>query len=360
MTIRLIPAVLSGGSGTRLWPLSTDATPKQFHALGAQRTMIQETVSRFVDSDDEIEVLPPILICNARHEDHVCGQMAEIGMAPAAVVLEPFGRNSAPAAAMAARLAERIDPTALVILMSADHLIPDTAGFRETVRLSAPAARDHIVTFGVRPTYPETGFGYIEAGEPIDGPVRQVARFAEKPDPATAEAYVAGGRHLWNAGIFLFSPAVLLEEMRRLAPEVLTGADRALDLGRREGATIYPDEAAFAACPSISLDYAVMEKTDRAAVAPLGVDWADVGSWGELWRLGPRDAQNNFLRGDAILIDTEDTLVWSGGKTVGVIGVRDLIIVQTEDAVIVLPKSRAQDVKLLVEQLKARALKVGG
>jgi mannose-1-phosphate guanylyltransferase/mannose-6-phosphate isomerase len=238
--------------------------------------------------------------------------------------------------------------------MAADHLIPDPAGFRQAVARSAKAAEDHIVVFGVDPTSPNTGYGYIEVGDPIDGQVRQVARFAEKPDLATAEAYVAGGRHLWNAGIFLFSPAVLLAEMERLAPEVLHAVDAALAAAGRDGAVIRLDETAFAACPSISIDYAVMEKTSRAAVTPIGVEWADVGSWSELWRQGPLDSRNNFAHGDAHLIDADDSLVWAGSRTVCVIGVQDLIVVETADAVIVLPKSRAQDVKLLVEQVRAR------
>jgi mannose-1-phosphate guanylyltransferase/mannose-6-phosphate isomerase len=210
MTVRLLPAVLSGGSGTRLWPLSTDAAPKQLHALTSGRTLLQDTLRRFVATPSAIEVLPPILVCSERHLDVVSEQMLEIAVHPSAIVLEPVGRNSAPAAVAVARLAQQIDPDALVILMAADHHIADSAGFSEAVARAFGAAREHIVTFGVAPTGPETGYGYIEGGEQIDGPVRKVARFAEKPDLATAKAYVAGGRHLWNAGIFLFSPRILL------------------------------------------------------------------------------------------------------------------------------------------------------
>src|SRR6185437_1678565 len=227
--------------------------------------------------------------------------------------------------------------------------IADSAGFSEAVARAFGAAREHIVTFGVAPTGPETGYGYIEGGEQIDGPVRKVARFAEKPDLATAKAYVAGGRHLWNAGIFLFSPRILLAEMERFEPEVVAAVDLALARASRAGPAIALDAEAFGKCPSISIDYAVMEKTDRAAVTPIGVPWADVGSWSELWRLGPRDHQGNFLKGDALAIDAEDTLVWAGSRTVGVIGVKDLVVVETEEAVLVLPRDRAQDVKLLVE-----------
>lgn len=354
MPVRLIPAVLSGGSGTRLWPLSTDAAPKQFHALVSGRTMLQETLNRFIAGPRTIEVLEPILICSERHRETVSEQLRELAVRPSAVVLEPMGRNSAPAAVAAARLALESDPDALVILMAADHHIADSAGFGEAVARAYETAREHIVTFGVAPTSPETGYGYIEAGETLDGPVRKVVRFAEKPDLATAETYVAGGRHLWNAGIFLFSPKVLLAEMERFEPEVVAAVDLALAQGRRAGATITLHAEAFGRCPSISLDYAVMEKTDRAAVTPIGVPWADIGSWSELWRLGPHDGQGNMLKGDALAIDSEDTLVWAGSRTVGVIGVKDLVVVETDTAVLVLPRERAQDVKLLVEQIKAR------
>jgi mannose-1-phosphate guanylyltransferase/mannose-6-phosphate isomerase len=354
MTVRLLPAILSGGSGTRLWPLSTEAEPKQFHALCSDLTMLQDTMRRLAGSSADLDVLPPILICSHRHRAAVSEQMREIDMHPAAIVLEPMGRNSAPAAVAAARLAHEVDPGALVVLMAADHHIADSAGFGEAVARACETAREHIVTFGVAPTRPETGYGYIEGGEPIDGPVRKVVRFAEKPDLATAQAYVADGRHLWNAGIFLFSPRVLLAEMERFAPEVVAATDLALARAQRDGATIALDADAFGRCPSISIDYAVMEKTDRAAVTPIGVDWADIGSWSELWRLGPRDGQGNFLKGDALVIDASDTLVWAGSRTVGVIGVKDLVVVETETAVLVLPRERAQDVKLLVEQIKAR------
>jgi mannose-1-phosphate guanylyltransferase/mannose-6-phosphate isomerase len=351
---KLMPAVMSGGSGTRLWPLSTDLKPKQFHALAGDRSLIQESVARLRGSM-VLDVADPILISNGGHAGILSDQMAAVGCSPAAVILEPFGRNTAAVGAVAALVAQALDPESLVLLMPADHVIADAEGFTATIAAAASAAQEFIVTFGVEPTSPETGYGYIESGDIIEGAVRRVARFAEKPDLKTAEAYLANGRHLWNAGIFLFSPKVLLAEMERLAPAVVKATRAALDAGRRDGVSIHLDETAFAACPSISIDYAVMEHTERAAVASIGVSWADVGSWSELWRLGPRVGANNFVHGDALLLDTCDCLVWSEGKTVGVIGVSDLIIVQTEDAVIVLPKSRAQDVKLLVGQVKARA-----
>jgi mannose-1-phosphate guanylyltransferase/mannose-6-phosphate isomerase len=350
---------MSGGSGTRLWPLSTEVKPKQFHALGSDLTLIQHAALR-VAGIAGLEAGAPIVICNRRHLKTVRAQMAAIDCAPQAIVLEPLGRNTAPVAAIAALLAEAADPEALVLLMPADHMIADTDGFAATIARAAPAAKTHIVVFGVEPTAPETGYGYIEAGELLTGPVRKVGRFVEKPDLATAERYLAEGKHLWNAGIFLFSPQVLLAEMERLAPEVVLCARQSLAASPARDAVIDLDAETFGACPSISLDYAVMEGAERAAVAPLGIGWADIGSWSELWRLGPRDEAENFLRGDVALIDTQECMIWSENKTVGAIGLRDLIVVQTDDAVIVLPKSRAQDVKLLVEQLRARAPKPRG
>lgn len=353
MSTRLVPAILSGGSGTRLWPLSTDAEPKQFHALASDLTMIQDTALRLAAGHADLEVLAPLVIGNRRHGDLIESQLAQAGVAPAAVILEPFGRNSAAAAAISALWADETAPGALVLLMSADHVIPDTEGFAATVARAASAAAEHIVIFGVEPTRPETGYGYIQSGEALGAGVSRVVRFAEKPDLVTAQAYIAGGDYLWNAGIFLFSPAVFLAEMDRHAPDVAAASRAAYAAARRQGAAISLEEPSFGAVPSISLDYALMEKTAKAAVTPIGVDWADVGSWSELWRMGPQDADGNLARGDASLIDTTDCIVWSKGVHVGTIGVSDLIIVATENAVIVLPKSRAQEVKALVERFKA-------
>lgn len=353
--MRLIPAVLSGGSGTRLWPLSTDDTPKQFHALGSDGTLIQDTVRRLAAGAPGLEVLAPVIIGNRRHDQLIARQLAEVGVVPSAVVLEPFGRNSAAAAAIAALLAAEIDPDALVLLMSADALIGDADGFTRTVAASAPAARENIVLFGVEPTAPETGYGYIQMGEALTDGVSRVVRFAEKPDLATAEAYLADGHYLWNAGIFLFSPAMFMAEMDRHAPDVAAAARKAFAGAQRRGPVVELQDVDFAQVPSISVDYAVMERTAHAAVAPIGVEWADIGSWSELWRLSPRNTDGNFTRGETHLIDASDCLVWSQSRTVGVVGVSELIVVETADAVIVLPKSRAQDVKLLVEQVKAAA-----
>lgn len=356
MPYTVIPVIVSGGAGTRLWPLSTPEKPKQFHALSGAETLIQQTARRLAGSDG-LRVLDPILICNRRHLDTVRIQMDAIGCAPSAIVLEPFGRNTAPVAMAAALLAGAIDPEALVLLMPSDHLIADPRVFAEAVANAAPAARDRIVLLGVKPAAPETGFGYIESGPPLSERlpgVFEVARFVEKPDRRAAEAYLESGRYLWNAGVFLFAPAVLTAEMEQLAPAVAASTAAALRAAVRQAEVVTLDAEAFAACPSISLDYAVMEKTERAAVACLDAGWADIGSWNSLWSEGARDAQDNLVRGDAHLIDVEDSLVWSEDRAVGVIGLKGVVVVQTENAVLVLPKARAQEVKRLAEQVAAR------
>ncbi len=353
MSATVIPAVISGGAGTRLWPLSTPDKPKQFHALGGEQTLIQEAALRLSDREG-LKVLPPVLICSHRHVEVVRAQMAEIGCTPTATVLEPFGRNTAAVAMSAALVAQAADPDALVLLLPSDIIVADPEAFVQAVIDAAPAAREHIVLLGVTPSAPETGFGYIEAGAPISGPVSAVKRFVEKPNLATAEQYVASGRYLWNAGMFLASPAVLLAEIRRHAPEVAAAAAAALDKAERRDGAIWLDAEAFAACPSVSLDYAVMEKTDKAAVSPLDAGWADIGSWSSLWSEGEHDSRGNMVRGEVELLDADDCLVWSEGQAACVIGLRDVIVVNTAEGVLVLPKSRAQDVKVLVEQMAAR------
>jgi mannose-1-phosphate guanylyltransferase/mannose-6-phosphate isomerase len=351
---RLFPVVISGGAGSRLWPLSTNDRPKQFHPLGSDRTLIQDTVLRLSGAAG-LDIQGPILASNGRHLALIEEQMDEVGCKPAAIILEPFGRNTAPVAMAAALAVEAVDPGALVLLMPSDHVIGRPEAFAAAVAEAAPQAWERIILFGIKPTAPETGFGYIEAGEPLEGQVRAVARFVEKPDIATARSYLEGGRHLWNAGLFLFSPKVLIAEMERLAPDVASSVREALRNARRDGGVIELDAAAFEACPSISIDYAVMEHTDKAAVMPVDPAWADIGSWSSLWLQGPRDDESNVLRGDVEVLDVRDCLVWSQDRTVAVVGVSDLVVVQTEEAVLVLPKSRAQDVKLLVERMQARA-----
>lgn len=356
--MKLFPVVISGGAGTRLWPLSTSARPKQFHPLGSDQTLIQDTALRLAGAAG-LDVQAPILACNGGHLALINEQMDEIGCTPAAVILEPFGRNTAAVAMAAALTVEALDPEALVLMMPSDHLIGRPEMFARAVAEAAAVAESHIVVFGVKPTAPEVGFGYIEVGEPLQGEVRAVGAFVEKPDLDTARRYLEHGRHLWNAGLFLFSPRVLIAEMERWAPDVAASVRQALPPPTPGDPVIELDPEAFLACPSISVDYAVMERTEKAAVMPVDAAWADIGSWSSLWEQGAKDANGNVVRGDALVLDTRDCLIWSQDRTVAMIGVSDLTVVQTADAVLVMPKSRAQDVKRLVELLQARQTKRG-
>ena len=357
LALQIVPVIMSGGSGTRLWPLSTDAMPKQFHALGSlgggvgARTMIQETVLRFSDQPDVFAA--PVLICGARHGEIIARQLAQVGIPPSCVVLEPFGRNTAVVAAIAAEVVQRLHPGALALLLPADHVVTDAEGFCATVMRAAEIANARIVTFGIAPTSPETGYGYIQAGQPLAEGVFSVARFVEKPSLAVAQAYLADGGYCWNGGIFLFSPEVMLAEIGSLRPDIAAAAAATLKASPDQGGRILLDEETFAVCPSVSIDVALMEQTQLAAVAPCDVGWADVGSWSELWRLGPTDAHGNLVRGQAILHEVKGTLVWSDGAAITAIGVEDIVVVATGEAVLVMPRARAQDVKLIVERFKA-------
>jgi mannose-1-phosphate guanylyltransferase/mannose-6-phosphate isomerase len=353
LALKIIPVAVSGGAGTRLWPLSTWDKPKQFHAIGSDKSLLQETVLRLGHSEG-FALEPPLLVCNARHAALARRQLEDVGRSPSAVIVEPFGRNTAAVAMAASLAAQALDPEALVLLAPSDHTMSRPDAFSRAIAEAAPMARERFVLFGVVPTAPETGYGYIETGALLSGRLSEVARFKEKPDAPTAEAYLRDGRHFWNAGIFLFAPGLMIEEMERLAPQVAEATRAAMNRAKREGDIIALDPEAFEACPSISIDYAVMEPTNRAAVIPMDAGWTDVGSWGAVWAQGARDGDDNLVRGDVELVDCEGCLVWSGGRTVTGIGLQDLIIVQTEDAVMVAPKARAQEIRRLAERMAAR------
>ena len=343
---RIRPAIMSGGAGTRLWPLSRAEKPKQFHALVGEETMLGATLARLAP------FAPPLLIGSAAHADLLRAAAPDA----AAWVLEPMGRNTAPAAAIAAALVAEDDPDALVLLAPADHHISDAGAFRKTVAAAAPAAADgRIVTFGVEPTRPATGYGYIRRGAALGaGNAEAVAAFVEKPDLATAESYLAGGDYLWNAGIFLYRADVMLEELKRHRPDILEGALAALDTATRDGAAIALDPARFADCPAESVDYAVMEKTDRAAVAPAAFPWTDLGAWDAVYDISERDGAGSAISGDVVEIDTANSLLRTDGPLLAAIGVEDMIVVATDDAVFLAPRERAQDVKQVVSILKEK------
>lgn len=349
---RIVPVILSGGSGTRLWPVSRESFPKQLWPLVSGRTMIQETALRAAGP----EFAPPVVVCNQEHRFLIAEQLREAGIAGARIVLEPVGRNSAPAIAAAAVLIAETNPDDVLWLMAADASITDAEALRHALAASVAAARaGRVVTFGMQPTAPETGYGYIEIGEPLEGleGVNAVARFLEKPDAATAAGFVAGGRHLWNSGMFVFTARTILEELERHSPEVLTAvrqsvAERTTDLD-----FIRLGVDAFKASPNISIDYAVAERTSRAAVVPANLGWSDVGSWGALWELGAKDAAGNVALGDVVLEGAENCYVRSDGRLTAVVGLKDAVIVVTEDAVLAMDRARAQDVKKIVDRLKA-------
>jgi len=343
MTHRIIPAIMSGGGGTRLWPVSTAAQPKQFHALSGQTgSLFSETARRL------LSFAPPVVLCGAGHAELARAHLTRVHVSAAAFVLEPAPRNTAAVAAVAAAVATEIDPDALVLLLPADHVIADADAFHAAIATAAPFAREHIVTFGIAPDRPATGYGYIKRGAELGDGVFAIESFREKPNADTARAWLAEGGYSWNAGIFLFHPALLLAEFDA-SPAIRDNALAALKAAERDGDEIRLDAALFAQTPSQPLDIAVMEKTARAAVVPCDIGWADVGAWDEIWRISPHDAAGNAIQGDVVALDAHDNLLRSEGPKLCVAGVHDLIVVATNDAIIIVPKDRAQDVKLLRE-----------
>lgn len=355
MTARpILPVILCGGGGTRLWPLSSEAAPKPFQPLLSERTLYQDTLARVSGPAAEAEgFLRPLIVCGRSHGELAATQADAAGVAPEAIVLEPCGRGSAPVAAVAAALAAERAPGALVLLLSADHLIPDEAAFRATIRKGAAVADERIVVLGVAPTRPETAYGYIARGAPLGDGVFAVESFVEKPDRARAETFLASGLHSWNAGIFLFAPALLLAELRAARPDIAEAALAALP-AERGGGRVVLDQARFSACPAELIDRAVMEHTRRAAVVPADFAWADVGAWDEVWRLRGGEAAGNVLVGETWTEDVGGSLIWSSGPAVAAIGVEDLIIVATPDAVLVAPRARAQEVRAAAAAMAAR------
>ena len=345
---KIIPVIMSGGSGTRLWPLSTRSRPKQFHRLGAERTMIEETVLRFTGDHGAVRFLDPVVIANAAHEGLVQSLVARSGVSLASLILEPQGRNTAATAALAAMIAQEIDPEALVLIAPADQLVGRPQDFVAAITAAAPIANSHIVTFGIKPSGPETGYGYIQQGILLANGVFEVAAFKEKPDLPLASEYFQDPRYSWNSGVFFASPAVLLEEFGIAAADIRDGAGASLQGAQRSGNVIRLDPDIFATVRSEAVDRAVMEKTSRAAVAPCDIGWADVGSWSELWRLSEKDAAGNAVDGSVTLIDGANTLIRSDGIQVSAIGVSDLVIVASGNSVLVMPRNRAQDVKKVI------------
>lgn len=348
----LYPVILSGGSGTRLWPLSRAALPKQFLPLVTDKTMFQETLLRLQGLP---EMAAPLLICNHEHRFLAAEQLRAIDMQPLSLILEPLARNTAPAVAVAAFAAQAKDPTAILLVLPADHLIKDTRAFHAAIKTAVDLAQqDKLVTFGITPDAPSTGFGYIERGAALNASDHSfsVARFVEKPNLDTAQQFLAAGTFFWNSGMFVFKAAVYLSELQLYRPEIYAAAQLAWQKSTHDMDFSRLDAAAFAACPSDSIDYAVMERTQAAAMVTVDIGWSDIGSWSSLAEVSASDEKGNALRGDVFTAETNNTYVRAESRMVAAIGIKDLVIVETADAVLVMHKDFAQDVKKAVEFLK--------
>ena len=365
----LHPVILAGGSGTRLWPLSRQRLPKQFLPLLSERTLLQETLSRL----DGMTVADPLIVCNEAHGFLASGQSNEIEKKVLSIILEPEGRNTAPALTLAALFLKDFtadqssDPVMLV--MPADHVIKDVQGFQAAVGVGAGLAeRGYLVTFGIVPHLPHTGYGYIQKGKPLEGAQstsdnaqghtpRELRAFVEKPDLSTARAYLESGDYLWNSGIFLMRSSVWLKELERRRPDIARACISAYDNAQRDTPFLRPDSALFTACPSESIDYAVMEKiagesATKGAVVPLDAGWSDLGSWSEVWEQGDRDAHGNVVQGDVYLESVERSLLLAHHRLLAAVGLEDVVVVETDDAVLVAHRDRVQEVREIVDRLK--------
>lgn len=345
----IIPVILSGGAGTRLWPLSRSQYPKQFLSLTSQNTMIQETLLRLTN----IRVESPVVICNESHRFIVADQLAQIDVKNPFIILEPLGRNTAPAIAAGAFKAQQLDKDAVMVVLPSDHVIQNKEVLATAVELACKtAAEGALVTFGITPTAPETGYGYIKAAVKSGESVFPIDRFVEKPDRATAQKYLDSGEYFWNSGMFVFKASTYLGELNQFEPEIFTSVEQAFTKAAVDIDFIRLDKDSFAASPSCSIDYAVMEKTTKGKLIPLDAGWNDVGAWSALWEVNEKDANQNVIFGDVLTHDTESSYIYSQGRLVATVGLRDAVVVETKDAVLVANRNSVQGVKDIVEELK--------
>jgi mannose-1-phosphate guanylyltransferase/mannose-6-phosphate isomerase len=367
------PVVLSGGSGTRLWPLSREKYPKQLLSLIGDDSLLQATVRR-VQGTPGIELAPPMVVCNEEYRFVIAEQLRLLGQS-GTVVLEPFGRNTAPALTLAALSANKNQADPVLLVMPADHVITDVPAFQKVVSQGAAlAANGVVVTFGITPDAPETGYGYIQSGASYgdtgDAEARLITRFVEKPDLATAQSYLTDGSYLWNSGLFMMRSSVWLSAMGVCRADILLACQAAWEQGKTDGEFIRVGKDAFAQCPSDSIDYAVMERLASAGspntatlppgvVLPLSAGWSDVGAWDALWQVLPKDSHGNVSQGDVLLQDCENTLALSEGRLIACVGVSDLVVVETADAILVSHKDKTQDVKKIVDTLKRQGRSEG-
>lgn len=344
------PVLLSGGVGSRLWPVSREAYPKQFLALASELSMLQATLERTTGMD----CTAPLVVCNDEHRFMVAEQLRQLNVEPSAIILEPEGRNTAPAVALAALSAVARDPDAVLLVLPADHVIRDADAFSEAVELGLAAAREGaLMTFGVVPDAAETGYGYLRRGAQRSEGLYELDSFVEKPDQETAQSYLDSGEYLWNSGMFLLSARSYLEELESLAPQMHQACVASMEAAARDLDFLRPDKDAFLACPSDSIDYAVMEKTGRGGVIPLDCGWSDVGAWSTLWQVAEQDERGNVTLGDVMLEDCRGSYLRSESRLVAATGIENLIVVETADAVLVADRDQVQNVKAIVNRLKA-------
>ncbi|HGK4674680.1 TPA: mannose-1-phosphate guanylyltransferase/mannose-6-phosphate isomerase [Kluyvera georgiana] len=355
---KLYPIIIAGGSGSRLWPLSRTLYPKQFLSINGEGSMLQSTIGRL----HGLDCVPPFVICNEKHRFIAAEQLQNVGQLTGNVILEPAARNTAPAIALAALIACKNEPdhNPLLLVLAADHVVEERKAFQDAVNSAIPLAENgKLVTFGIVPDAPETGYGYILRGDVnsteinVDSVAFDVAAFVEKPDQKTAERYLSSGNYYWNSGMFLFQARRYLEELEKYRPDILQACQEAVANAEIDNDFIRVDKMAFEMCPDESIDYAVMEKTNDAVVLPMNVGWSDVGSWSSLWAISHHDSEGNVQHGDVISHNTENSYVYAESGLVTTVGVKDLIVVQTKDAVLIANKSEVQDVKKIVERIKA-------
>lgn len=351
----IIPIIMAGGSGSRLWPLSRELYPKQFLNVSSDHSMLQETISRLKG----LEFTAPLIICNEEHRFIAAEQLRLGGYKHNGIILEPLGRNTAPAIALAAIQALEMssDEDPILLVLAADHLIDNTQAFQSSVQKALPFARnDQLVTFGILPTAAETGYGYIKVGE-ARGDAFHVDQFVEKPDLLTAQQYLASGQYYWNSGMFLFKASRYIEELKKYRPEIMELCNNSMVKSSSDMDFIRVDKVEFEKCPDDSIDYAVMEKTEAAMVVPMDAGWSDVGSWSTLWDVSQKDSNRNVIKGDVITVDSSSNYIHSESKLVTTVGVENLVIVETKDAVLVAQKDKVQDVKKIVNVLKQSSRK---
>lgn len=347
---KIYPIIMAGGTGSRLWPLSRESYPKQFIRLYGKDTMLQATIKRLHGLN---EVANPLIICNQEHRFVVAEQLREIDLLAHNIILEPCGRNTAPAVALAALEVVCKDPNAILLVLAADHIISNELAFYNAIRDAVVhASNDKLVTFGIIPTYPETGYGYIKKGNQLADNAFDVENFVEKPNMETAKDYLASGQFLWNSGMFLFKAQRYLEELKKYRPEILTQCELALNKQSIDLDFIRLSKTEFEKCPADSIDYAVMEHTQDAVVVPMDAQWNDVGSWLSLWEISEKDSDKNVIKGDVIAINSNNCYIRSENKLVATVGINNLIIIETKDAILVMNKENSQQVKQVIEKLK--------